>query len=185
MRLKLLECTLLILKKNAPFAVDYHPIWDAIFFFFFFGTYTCALKDHLATIRNCFSRSLNYKWSQCALNLPYTCTWDWSRVCVVLSGTWKDWGRSLSLIWIYLNNWVKYYPCFLNAWIYGCPRSWHRESASLVLPEESLTQAFSGWMTKPASVTNAWVNCPYISDCLWQTSAAVWWQTSAQACACC
>jgi len=32
------------------------PIWDAIFFI---CTYACTLKDHLATTRNCYPRSLN------------------------------------------------------------------------------------------------------------------------------
>ena len=31
------------------------PIWDAIFFI---CTYACALKDHLATTRNCYTRLL-------------------------------------------------------------------------------------------------------------------------------
>ena len=55
---------------------------------FLYLYYACALKDHLATIRNCYSRIRN------EVNLP--CTWAWdrrSRVCIVLSivpGTWKD-----------------------------------------------------------------------------------------------
>ena len=124
-----------------------------------------------------------YKLSQCAFNLP--CTWAWDRrtsVCIVLSiewGTWKDWGRSLSLIWMYLNDWVKYYPCF---WVYGYPRSLDKESWLCHPSREGLTQCWQGclgqWFFRnTASVANAWVSCSYIIGCLWQTSAAVWWYT--------
>jgi len=46
------------------------------------------------------------------VDVQLACSWAWDQrtgVCVVLSikwGTWKDWGRSLSLIWIYLNEWM-------------------------------------------------------------------------------
>ena len=99
-------------------------------------------------------------------------------------GTWKDSGRSLSLIWTYLNDWVKYYTCFLNAWIYGYP--WSLQLALSSFQKGWLSVWKNAWVSdssaNTASVANTWVNCPYISGCLWQTSAAVWWQTSAQAC---
>jgi len=102
-----------------------------------------------------------------------------SRVCIVLSiepGTWKDSGRPLSLIWIYLNDWVKYFPCFLNAWIYGCPWSWYRESWLCHPSREGFTQCLKEcldqwFFSQYCQCSNAWVNCPYISGCLWQTSA--------------
>ena len=96
---------------------------------------------------DCFNAAKVASWFFMLHTLP--CTWAWagskkqSRVCVVLSiepDTWKDWGRSLSLIWIYLNDWVKYYPCFLNAWIYGYPQSLDRESCLCHPSREGLTQ---------------------------------------------
>ena len=67
-------------------------------------------------------------------------------------------------------------------------RSLHRESWLCHPSREGLAQCLKdAWVSdssaNTASVANVWVNCPYISGCLWQTSAAVRWQTSAQACA--
>ena len=94
--------------------------------------YTCALKDHTKLL----------------LKIAELDGWDRkSRVCFVLSiesGILKDWGRSPSLIWIDLNDWVKYYPCFLNAWIYGYPRSLDRESWLCHPSREGLTQCLKG-----------------------------------------
>ena len=125
----------------------------------------------------------------------YLACWAWAveeaelrRVCVVLSiepGTWKDWGRSLSLIWIYLNDWVIIHAFWMPGSIYAYPRSLDREDWICHPSREGLTRYSwaSDSSANTASVANTWVNCPYISGCLWQTSAAVWWQTSAQACA--
>jgi len=44
-------------RRSLPLTLKlWLQIWDAIFFI---CTYACALKDHLATTRNCYSRSLN------------------------------------------------------------------------------------------------------------------------------
>ena len=125
-------------------------------------------------------------------NAVGVCTWAWDQrvlsrcmCCVVNHMKRLRWVPVKLWIYILANEWS--YQCFLNAWI--SIRSSDRESWLVIHPEKGwlgcLSQwSFSQYTASVASKIPTWVN-GHICYLWGQTSAAVWWQTSAQACASC
>jgi len=66
---------------------------------------------------------------------------------------------------------VKYYLCFLNAWIYGYPCLQTGRAGFVIHPEKGLTQCLNGCLGQwffsqiTASVANTWVIGPYMLPC--------------------
>ena len=60
----------------------------------------------------------------------------------------------------------------------GTPGLWTERAGFVLHPEKGWLSVWKdAWASNSsantASIADAWVNCPYIIGCLWQTSAAV------------